>query len=94
MTYLLVRHTVQDYSKWKPVFDHDGKNREAAGSKGSQVFQDINKPNEVTVIMEFENAENAEKMVESDDLHKAMHSAGVLGKPEVSFLNGGEHQPH
>jgi hypothetical protein len=94
MTYLFVRHTVQDYSKWKPVFDQDRKNREAAGSKGAQVFQDINKPNEVTVIMEFDIAENAGKMIESDDLRKTMQSAGVLGEPEVSFLNGGEHQPH
>jgi hypothetical protein len=87
MTYLLVKHSVQDYSKWRPVFDQDAKNREVAGSKGAQVFQDINKPNEVTVLMEFEKAESARKMVASDDLRKTMHDAGVLGNPEVSFLN-------
>jgi hypothetical protein len=94
MTYLLVRHSVQDYSKWKPVFDQDKKNREAAGSKGARVFQDINKPNEVTVLMEFDSAEKAGKMIESEDLRKAMQNAGVLGRPEVSFLKVDERQPH
>jgi hypothetical protein len=35
MPYLLVRHKVEDYERWKPVFDHDhGATREQWGSKG------------------------------------------------------------
>ena len=31
MPYALVRHKVEDYARWKPVFDDDAENREAGG---------------------------------------------------------------
>ena len=34
MPYLLIRHKVQDYSRWKPLFDQHGEARKAMGSKG------------------------------------------------------------
>jgi len=46
MTYLLVRHKVEDYAKWKPVFDEHGAARKAGGSKGARVFRFIDNPNE------------------------------------------------
>jgi hypothetical protein len=36
MSYFIVRHTVEDYNKWKPAFDEDGKTRAAAGSQGGR----------------------------------------------------------
>jgi hypothetical protein len=86
----MVKHTVQDYGKWKPIYDADGKNRKAAGCKGSQLFQDESNPNEITAILEFGSKEQALKMLESEDLRKTMQDAGVVGKPEFSFLNGGQ----
>jgi hypothetical protein len=34
MPYLLIRHKVKDYDKWKPVFDEHGSTRKANGSRG------------------------------------------------------------
>jgi len=93
MTYAIVKHTVQDYGKWKPVFDRDGKNRKAAGCKGTQIFQGASNPNEITVLLEFDSREQAQKMIESNGLRETMQHAGVIGKPEISFLTGGERQP-
>jgi hypothetical protein len=33
MPYLLVRHKVENYAKWKPLFDDHGGTRKASGSK-------------------------------------------------------------
>ena len=32
MTYVLVIHKVEDYAKWKTVYDEDGATRKAKGS--------------------------------------------------------------
>jgi hypothetical protein len=40
MPYLIVRHKVEDYERWKPVFDHDhGATRKLRGSKGGWIFR-------------------------------------------------------
>lgn len=39
MVHLLVHHSVEDYNKWKPVFDEHESARAKAGSKGAQVFR-------------------------------------------------------
>jgi heme-degrading monooxygenase HmoA len=92
MPYLLIKNTVQDYSKWKPVFDQHGAARKAAGSKGAQVFLGAQNPNEVMVLLEWDTLENARKFTASPDLRQVMQNAGVVGMPEISFLSGGERQ--
>ena len=92
MSYLLITHTVRDYAKWKPVFDQHGTTRKSAGCRSAQVFQDAQDPNKVTVLMEWDSANNARKFTESTDLRQIMEKAGVVGKPEVRFLGNGERQ--
>jgi hypothetical protein len=50
MTYMLIRHKVKDYEKWKPVFDEHSALRKANGSRGGRLFRNADDPNE-TVIM-------------------------------------------
>ncbi len=86
MPYLLIRHTVEDYDRWKPVFDEHASMRQAAGSKGGYVFRSADNPNEVVAIMEMEDLDRARQFVASDDLRQAMEKAGVTGPPEILFL--------
>ena len=39
MAHLLVKQNLEDYAKWKELFDEVSGIREASGSKGGQVFQ-------------------------------------------------------
>ena len=87
MSYMLVRHKVEDYSKWKPIFDEHGAVRKTAGCKGGIVFRNSDAPNEVIILLEWDNKENARKFTESANLHEAMHTAGVIGKPDIYFLD-------
>ncbi len=87
MPYTLVRSTVEDFAKWKAVYDEHASVRRAAGSIGAQVFQNAETPNQVTVLIEWDSLENAHKFVQSQDLRDAMERAGVIGPPDISFLN-------
>jgi hypothetical protein len=84
MVYINVRQTVTDYSKWRTMFDADNTRRKAAGATGvSQVFRDVEDPNIVTVIVEWDNAEKASKFLQDPALGEVMQKAGVVGMPSL-----------
>jgi heme-degrading monooxygenase HmoA len=39
------------------------------------------------VIMEWDSLDRARQFAQSAELREAMQKAGVIGRPEVSFLN-------
>ena len=87
MAHLLVRNKVQDYAAWKAVFDeHDGMRR-ANGGGNYQLFRSANDPNDITILAEWDSIENAQRFAASTDLREAMMKAGVVGQPDVVFLN-------
>jgi heme-degrading monooxygenase HmoA len=86
MPYVIVRHKIEDYAKWKPVFDADAKDRRTGGSKGGQLFRNAHDPNEILVIFEWDNMENVHKFVQAPELAAKMQQAGVADKPDVYFL--------
>ncbi len=86
MPYILIRHTVEDYDRWKSVFDDHAPLRQAAGSKGGYLFRSADNPNEVVLIMEMEDLDRARQLVGSDDLRQVVQQAGVTGPPEIRFL--------
>jgi len=86
MALLFIRHKVKDYTKWKPLFDEHGAKRKEAGSKGGRLFRSEKDPNEVMILFEWEDLGKAHKFTESEDLRQTMERAGVVGKPELYFL--------
>lgn len=86
MVYVFIKHKVEDYSRWKPVFDEHGTTREKAGCKGGQLFHISDEPNNIFILFEWDKKENATGFVESEDLKKRMQQAGVIGKPEIYIL--------
>jgi heme-degrading monooxygenase HmoA len=87
MAHLLVRQSVEDYTKWKEVFDGDVSFRESSGSRGGHVFQSASDPNEVFVLMEWDTMDNLQQFAQSDHLKERMQSAGVTGPPDIYFLD-------
>lgn len=87
MAYLLVRHTVADYAKWRSVFDEHSMARKEGGARGGLLFRNASKPNEVVILFEWDSVEKAQKFAQSEDLRRTMERAGVMGMPEVLFLD-------
>ncbi|HML05749.1 MAG TPA: cyclase [Methanobacterium sp.] len=88
MQYVLVIHKVEDYEKWKPIYDEHTDARMDKGSKGAHVLRNADNPNEIVLLFEWDNLDNARKFYESQDLRNTMQNAGVMGKPEIRFLDG------
>ena len=86
MVYVFIKHKVEDYSRWKPVFDEHGTTRKKAGCKGGQLFHISDETNNIFILFEWDKKENATGFVESEDLKKRMQKAGVIGKPEIYIL--------
>jgi len=86
MVHVLVKHKVKDFDKWKSAFDGNGDLRKAGGEKGARIFRNIDKPNDIVIIIEWDTIENAKKFYESEDLKKVMKDAGVLMKPYIYFI--------
>lgn len=87
MSYLIVRHKVKDFSVWKTIFDEHGATRASTGCKGGKLFTIAGDPNQVVVMMEWDNLENARKFVESEDLKSTMARAGVVDNPVIHFAD-------
>jgi hypothetical protein len=86
MAYMIVKHKVKDYNRWKPAFDAHATVRANGGSKGGRLFKSSDNPNELTIIWKWDTIENARKFASSPDLEKVMREAGVIGKPEIYFM--------
>jgi hypothetical protein len=87
-TTLFVKHTVSDYTTWKPVYDGLGPVRkEKFGILGASVHRDINDPNTIVITHRFNDAQTAMAFANSDDLRSAMGNAGVISQPELWFAN-------
>jgi heme-degrading monooxygenase HmoA len=86
MPYLLVQLKVQDFARWKAVFDEHGSMRGASGSKGGHVFQSADDPNAVVVVLEWDDLSKAREFIQSADLRQAMERSGVIDQPGIYFL--------
>lgn len=87
MTYMLVKHKVKDFAKWKPEFDQNSSMRKKNGCRGGQLFHESKDANSVIVLLEWDNIDIARRFSESDDLKQVMEKAGVIGRPEIFFLD-------
>lgn len=86
MPYMLIRHKVRDYAKWKPIYDAHGVQRKASGEKSARLFRSAGDPNEIVLLFEWDSLDNARRFIGSEDLRQAMQRAGVADKPDVFFL--------
>jgi hypothetical protein len=86
MIHLFVRQDVADYETWRLVYDRFYSNPDAHGAPITTAYQSINNPNDITVEHIFKNLADARAIIASDDLAQAMTDAGVLGKPQIWFV--------
>ena len=84
---LLVRHTVESYDAWKPVFDGHEVNRRSHGASGHRVLHD---GNQVTLLIDFPDRASAEGFASDPALPEVMSKAGVVGAPEIALLEPSE----
>jgi len=86
MVYVSVKQTLKDYKIWRPFFDNDAARRKTAGATGvNKIYRDVEKPNDVTVVLEWDSSEKAQKFIADPALREVMEKAGVIGMPSISI---------
>ena len=87
MSYVMIRHKVANYAKWKRGVRAFSKFRNASGEKCFFVCRSSKNPNDLLVWCEWDTAARMKQFVKSAELRQAMKGAGVISKPEVSFFS-------
>jgi hypothetical protein len=85
MVHVVVHHQVKDYAQWKGVFDEHAKVRRDSGSQGGRIFRDEKDPDNVTLLLLWDNMAKARIFFESSFLQHEFDRAGVICPPEISF---------
>lgn len=85
-----IRLHVADFSIWQAIFDELGPTRRANGSQEERLFRDAADPEEVVVLLAWDDLERARLFVDSDDLREAMTQAGITDRPDIWFLEDAE----
>ncbi len=86
MPYLLVRHKVADFSHWKRVFDSHSAAQRRAGLEITHVMHNADALNEIVLLFEADDLQNARQFVYSPDVPRAKEESGVIDKPDIYFL--------
>jgi hypothetical protein len=86
MNYLLIRHKVKDFKKWKAAYDTHGSVRKEVGLNELHLLRSAKSRNDVLLLFEVDNLARAKAFCASADLRAAMKKAGVTGKTELSIL--------
>ena len=87
MPALLIRQKVEDYAAWKARFDDDAIARRAHGSQGGRFFLRAGVPNELFILLEWDDLDRARLFAASDDFREALAAAGVADDPDIWFLD-------
>ena len=87
MASMLVQHKVKNFAAWKKVYDSVSELRASNGELSNQIFRDESDPNSLTVIFKWNSLGSAKKYAHSPELKAAMETAGVVGQPNIYFLN-------
>jgi hypothetical protein len=87
MIYLFLRQNVENYARWKEGFDIHAAARQVAGATDeAYVMRNVDAPNEISVILGWSDLKKARAFTQSTSLKESMQKAGVVGSPEVRFL--------
>ena len=90
MFYEISNLKVQDYEKWKTGFDGLKSILKDNGAKCRRIFRDIEDPNRVMVIIEWENPEEAKKLAENNEMLAKFQELGIV-EVNIRHFNEIEH---
>lgn len=87
LTAVEIIHTVKNYEVWKPLFDADSTNREAAGLETITIGRELDNPNNILVVLKVSDMQKADGFMKNPKLKVVMDKAGVVSKPVSQYWN-------
>ena len=77
MVYIIAQLKLENYDKWKPVFDERSNLRKEMGSKEARLFANSDDRNEAMILFDWDTKENAQKYLESEALRETLKKVGA-----------------
>ena len=87
MAHAILHHTVEDYEKWRPLYDEDESRRTEAGIRTLDVYRDSENPNNIFIYWEVDDPNKLKEMFNDPELKEKMQEAGVSSEPVWNILN-------
>ncbi len=88
MAWIHMHYRVQDYNKWKEVYDKTAEYKRHQGWKRYRLYQVAGNRNDLVVMEQFDTLERAQAYGGSDYLRQAQDQAGVVPPVEVLYIDG------
>ncbi|MGZ7136338.1 MAG: putative quinol monooxygenase [Methanobacterium sp.] len=86
MNGVLVMYKIKDFKKWKLNNENGAGTRKSKGSRDAYVYNKKNNPNELVVLYNWDDLDNARKYFESEEFKNQMEEAGLNSDPEIQYL--------
>lgn len=86
MYYLLCKHQVEDYTRWRRIFDSHAEAQREFGLHLLHILRDIADPNLVVLLFRVHDVRKAKAFTEAPSASEAAGTSGVIGMPEILFL--------
>ena len=83
---MLVTHQVEDFDTWKIGFDAHESVRAEAGIKATPYKEIGGDPNHAHIIGTVSSKDVFEEFFSRPEMQEVMKNAGVIPKPEMTFL--------
>jgi translation initiation factor 1 (eIF-1/SUI1) len=83
MHVVIVNHDIEDFAKWKAVFD--GFDHGSLDVRFARINRNVENPNNVTIVQGFDSAEAAQALLANSSLQAAVASAGVTSEPRIEL---------
>lgn len=83
---IIVFHQVEDYATWRVAYDALDEFRRESGIVGHAVTQGYDDPYRVVVYHQADELDDLRAFVDSPELKEAMRRGGVVGEPEIHFI--------
>lgn len=77
MVHVVLDHEITNFEMLKQVYTDDAERRRRMGCLGGRIWRGVDDPNRVSVVLEWDTAENARAFAGSFELEQAMHWATV-----------------
>ncbi|OGX39489.1 MAG: hypothetical protein A3G91_03615 [Omnitrophica WOR_2 bacterium RIFCSPLOWO2_12_FULL_50_9] len=81
MPLMIVQQKVKDYRAWKKIFNAAYAIRKASGERSCKIFRNTEDPNEITLLLEWDDIQNAMKYSQSKLFKEAEKKAGAITEP-------------
>jgi hypothetical protein len=75
---MLCRNRVDNYEKWKAVFDKNNDAGQAAGLTVLNMWRDLDEPNNVFFLLSVESVDKAREFISHPDAAKSGEISGVI----------------